>query len=121
MSAEEAIARAKAIAARLAGTGATLSTTPGGGGDEYDNQNTTTTTTTATDVNSVAEAALAAAFGTAGSDGGGMSSGNGSKRKRWGESSGEGTFVATSMYNVQLTVTNCTVQYSTQFPVMFLF
>ncbi len=102
-AAEEAIARAKAIAARLAGTGATLSTTPGGD-DEHDNHTTTTTTTTATttDVNSVAEAALAAAFGTAGPDGGG----NGSKRKRWGESSGEGMFVGTRMYNW---VIHCTV------------
>jgi len=61
MSAEEAIARAKAIAARLAGTGATAATAA---------------SAPAFNVNAVADAALAAANG-----------GGSGKRKRWGDQS----------------------------------
>ena len=96
MSAEEAIARAKAIAARLAGTGATLSTAPTStttddnvvtNGNISSNNNSGVAVAN-NDVNSVAEAALAAAFGvpaTGGADG----DGSGSKRKRWGDTSGK--------------------------------
>jgi len=71
MSAEEAIARAKAIAARLAGSGASAAINP-----------------EAVNVNAVADAALAAAFGQT-SD----SASSGIKRKRWGaESGGPGKF-----------------------------
>lgn len=72
MSAEEAIARAKAIAERLAGSNATPSLAPDG------------TSAPPTDVNAIADAALAAAMG--------QTSGNdtaGSKRKRWGDSSSD--------------------------------
>lgn len=70
MSAEEAIARAKAIAARLAGTGASaaLAPEPSTGG--------------AVNVNAVADAALAAAFGQA-------SDSSSGKRKRWSDDSGK--------------------------------
>jgi len=63
-AAEEAIARAKAIAARLAGTGASAAIEP----------------SSAVNVNAVADAALAAAFGDAGA---GTSSAI--KRKRWSD------------------------------------
>ncbi len=66
MSAEEAIARAKAIAARLAGSGATASVDP---------------SPAPTDVNAVADAALAALSAGA--------AGSGSKRKRWGADSSQ--------------------------------
>lgn len=87
MSAEEAIARAKAIAARLAGTGATAATTP------EDVQQPPSIAVPNTDVNSVAEAALAAAFGTggggvAGDFDDGANGSSGSKRKRWGSDAG---------------------------------
>lgn len=83
---EESVARAKAIAARLAGTSATVATTAA----------STPPTAPAVavannDVSSVAEAALAAAFGS-GSGGGGTAedstNGSGNKRKRWGADSG---------------------------------
>uniref|UniRef100_A0A7S3VAH2 K Homology domain-containing protein n=1 Tax=Chaetoceros debilis TaxID=122233 RepID=A0A7S3VAH2_9STRA len=64
MSAEEAIARAKAIAARLAGTGATAATAASASAPAFN-------------VNAVADAALAAANGGGGSG----------KRKRWGDQS----------------------------------
>ena len=110
MSAEEAIARAKAIAARLAGTGAIASTTPdqglptsdNGGGDAQPSSSAATSVAVSNvDVNSVAEAALAAAFGTGGvaaaattvssGENGDTSSNTGSKRKRWDNASGAGT------------------------------
>lgn len=70
MSAEEAIARAKAIAERLAGSNAAPSLTP----DDA--------SAPPTDVNAIADAALAAALGqTSGAET------SGSKRKRWGDSS----------------------------------
>ena len=69
MSAEEAIARAKAIAARLAGTGASAAVAP-------------ESSTGSVYVNAVADAALAAAFVQ-------NSGSGGSKRKRWGAESGD--------------------------------
>ena len=71
MSAEEAIARAKEIAARLAGTSASASVYP----DPAATFN----------VNAVADAALAAAFGQSTEN-----SASGGKRKRWGDDSGSG-------------------------------
>ena len=71
MSAEEAIARAKAIAARLAGTGATPATVP-------------SVSSTEGQAGVAAEAALAAAFGSSGELEGDASNGVSSKRKRWG-------------------------------------
>lgn len=79
MSAEEAIARAKEIAARLAGSGASASFAPGNSDPAP-----APVATPVGDVNAVAEAALAAAFGTGSSA---VGSSVGSKRKRWGDSS----------------------------------
>ena len=72
-SAEEAIARAKAIAARLAGTGASAAMTPDTSGPSSDS---------AVNVNAVADAALAAAFGQSSDTSGG-------KRKRWSNDGGK--------------------------------
>ena len=90
MSAEEAIARAKAIAARLAGSGAVASTAPETPSSMIPPPATSVAVSN-NDVTSVADAALAAAFGD-GSGGTGDSStlGSGSKRKRWGADSGAG-------------------------------
>jgi len=70
MSAEEALARAKEIAARLAGTGASASVAPDPAPAAFN-------------VNAVADAALAAAFGQSSE-----ASSGGNKRKRWGDDSG---------------------------------
>ena len=70
MSAAEATARAKEIAARLAGTSASASIAPDPAPDAFN-------------VNDVADAALAAAFGQSSE-----SSAGGNKRKRWGDNSG---------------------------------
>ena len=95
MSAEDAIARAKAIAARLAGTGATASfsasssssTTPGGGASAA----APSDPRSAASVNAVAEAALNAALGGGGGDTGTIPG----KRKRWGtDSSSSGTYLS---------------------------
>jgi far upstream element-binding protein len=72
MSAEEAIARAKAIAARLAGTGASAAIDP---------------SPAPLNVNAVADAALAAAFGQSPSS----SSSSAPKRKRWSDDGGGST------------------------------
>lgn len=74
-SAEEAIARAKAIAARLAGTGASAAMTPDTSGPSSDS---------AVNVNAVADAALAAAFGQSSDTSGG-------KRKRWSNDGASGS------------------------------
>mmetsp|Transcript_5921 Transcript_5921/g.8600 ORF Transcript_5921/g.8600 Transcript_5921/m.8600 type:complete len:778 (-) Transcript_5921:446-2779(-) len=98
MSVEEAIARARAVAERLKGTGATASLTPSSisiNPSTTSNANISATTTmggTGTsvgngEVNAVAEAALAAAFGSS-TDGAGIS-GASSKRKRWGADSND--------------------------------
>lgn len=78
-SAEEAVARAKAIAARLAGTAASAAIDP-----EPINGGTSSTaiSSDAVHANAVADAAIAAAFGQI-SD---LAS-SGTKRKRWGEES----------------------------------
>ena len=84
MSAEDAIARAKAIAARLAGTGATASLSAS---DPRTSSPPTPAPPANGDVNAVAEAALSAAFGNGASG----SSSSGTKRKRWGTESASGT------------------------------
>ncbi len=86
MSAEEAIARAKAIAARLSGTGATAATTP----DAPSTPAASSVPVSNNDVSSVADAALAAAFG-GGADAGKADEGasSGSKRKRWDTGGGK--------------------------------
>ena len=78
-SAEEAVARAKAIAARLAGTGASAAVDP----EPVDVASfSSAASNDAIHANAVADAALAAAFGQVSDQ-----TTSGSKRKRWGDES----------------------------------